>query len=139
MTTPPNRNADADADDTRRTAPSPSDTQPDDTDAGVTRARPTHAWKLFGFHITVARVAMLAVSALALTGLFRLAERVQNARVAVATVVCTALYPVFFAQSTLAHLDMAVAALTLWALVFYLPPREGEPDKGVIRRPNARR
>jgi hypothetical protein len=81
------------------------------------------AWKLFGFHIAVARVAMLAVSAFALTGLFRLAERVQNARVAVATVVCTAVYPVFFAQSSLAHLDMMVAALTLWALVFYLPPR----------------
>jgi hypothetical protein len=84
------------------------------------------AWKLFGFHIAVARVGVLAVSAFALTGLFRLAERVQNARVAVATVLCTALYPVFFAQSTLAHLDMMVAALTLWALVFYFPPRAGE-------------
>jgi 4-amino-4-deoxy-L-arabinose transferase-like glycosyltransferase len=81
------------------------------------------AWKLFGFGIPVARAAMLAVSAFALTGLFRLAERVQNARVAAATVLCTAVYPVFFAQSTLAHLDMAVAALTLWALVFYLPSR----------------
>src|SRR5215213_624904 len=78
-------------------------------------------WKLFGFHIAVARVAMLAVSAFMLTGLFRLAGRVQNTRVAVGTVVCTALYPVFFAQSTLAHLDMMVAALTMWALVFYLP------------------
>lgn len=84
------------------------------------------AWKLFGFHIPVARVAMLAVSAFALTGLFRLAERVQNARVAVATVLCTAAYPVFFAQSTLAHLDMMVAALTLWALVLYLPARSHE-------------
>jgi hypothetical protein len=79
------------------------------------------AWKLFGFHIEVARLSILAVSAFALTGLFRLAERVRDARVAVATVVCTALYPVFFAQSSLAHLDMMVAALTLWALVFYLP------------------
>jgi len=84
------------------------------------------AWKLFGFQIEVARVAMLAVSAFMLTGLFRLAERVQNTRVAVATVVCTALYPVFFAQSTLAHLDMAVAALTIWALVLYFPPRDDE-------------
>lgn len=84
------------------------------------------AWKLFGFSITVARVAMLAVSAFMLTGLFRLAERVQNTRVAVATVVCTAAYPVFFAQSSLAHLDMMVAALTLWALVFYFPPRDVE-------------
>jgi 4-amino-4-deoxy-L-arabinose transferase-like glycosyltransferase len=79
------------------------------------------AWKLFGFHIAVARTAMLVVASLALFGTFRLAERVANARVAAATAVCTALYPVFFAQSALAHLDMMVAALTIWGLVFYLP------------------
>src|SRR5438067_403332 len=64
------------------------------------------AWKLFGFRIEVVRVAMLLASALALAGLFPLAERVSNARVAAATVISTALYPVFFAQSSLAHLDM---------------------------------
>lgn len=79
------------------------------------------AWKLFGFEIHVARTAMLAVAALALAGVFALAARVANWRVGAATVICTALYPVFFAQSTLAHLDMMVAALTLWALVFYIP------------------
>src|SRR2546423_89862 len=79
------------------------------------------AWKLFGFRIAVARAGMLLVSALALTGVFRLAERVSNARVAAAAVVCTALYPVFFAQSSLAHLDMMVAALSVWGLVLYLP------------------
>jgi 4-amino-4-deoxy-L-arabinose transferase-like glycosyltransferase len=89
------------------------------------------AWKLFGFHIRVTRVAMLAVAALALAGVFRLSERLTNRRVALATVACTALYPVFFAQATLAHLDMMTAALTLWALVFYLPPapkEEGENE-----------
>ncbi|HYH86304.1 MAG TPA: glycosyltransferase family 39 protein [Pyrinomonadaceae bacterium] len=91
------------------------------------------AWKLFGFHIAVARTAMLLVASLALFGTFRLAERVANARVAAATVLCTALYPVFFAQSALAHLDMMVAALTVWGLVFYLPPekrRDGETGRG---------
>ena len=83
------------------------------------------AWKLFGFEIEVARAAMLGVAALALVGLFVLAARVSNLRVAFATAACTALYPVFFAQSTLAHLDMAVAALTMWALVLYLPPDGG--------------
>src|SRR4051812_10543055 len=188
MTTPPNRNADADATDAAKesAAPSHSDTQPNDTlarrlrtpfvflvvfaalvvlhltlielpyywdEAGyfIPAARDIYtdgsfvphstlsnahpplvmaylalAWKLFGFHIAVARTAMLAVSAFALTGLFRLADRVQNARVAVAAVLCTALYPVFFAQSSLAHLDMMVAALTIWALVFYFPPRDAE-------------
>jgi 4-amino-4-deoxy-L-arabinose transferase-like glycosyltransferase len=99
------------------------------------------AWKLFGFHIAVTRVAMLAVSALALSGVFRLAERVANTRVAAATVVSTALYPVFFAQSSLAHLDMMVAALTMWGLVFYLPAsaiedaeRLRKPEKADVRR-----
>ncbi|MFL6336215.1 MAG: ArnT family glycosyltransferase, partial [Pyrinomonadaceae bacterium] len=82
------------------------------------------AWKLLGFHIWVARAAMAGVAALTLTGVYALAERVANRRVALATAVCTALYPVFFAQSTLAHLDMMVAALTMWALVYYLPPRD---------------
>jgi 4-amino-4-deoxy-L-arabinose transferase-like glycosyltransferase len=83
------------------------------------------AWKVFGFKIWVARAAMLAVAALALAGLFALSGRVANWRVGLAAVVCTALYPVFFAQSSLAHLDMMVAALTTWALVFYLPPVRG--------------
>ena len=43
------------------------------------------AWKLFGFHIEVARAAMLAVSAFALTGVFALGCRVANRRVAAAT------------------------------------------------------
>ena len=85
------------------------------------------AWKLFGFGVETARTAMLAVGALALAGVFALAAHVSNWRVAAATVLCTALYPVFFAQSSLAHLDMMVAALTTWALVFYLPPRDTTP------------
>lgn len=80
------------------------------------------AWKLFGFRIEVTRLCVLLVSALALTGLFRLASSVANARVAAAAVILTALYPVFFAQSSLAHLDMTAAALTLWGLFLYLPP-----------------
>jgi hypothetical protein len=87
-------------------------------------------WKLFGFHIAVARVGVLAVSALALAGVFRLSERVANTRVAAATVLSTALYPVFFAQSSLAHLDMLVTALTVWGLVFYLPPRALRATQG---------
>lgn len=90
------------------------------------------AWKLFGFQIAVARTAMLIVASFALLGVFQLSERVANVRVAAVTVICTALYPVFFAQSSLAHLDMMVAALAVWGLVFYLPPerrREGENER----------
>ncbi|MCA1620201.1 MAG: glycosyltransferase [Acidobacteria bacterium] len=81
------------------------------------------AWKVFGFEIEVARTAMLAVAGLALAGVFALGCRVANWRVAAAAVLLTAAYPVFFAQSTLAHLDMMVAALTTWGLFFYLPPK----------------
>jgi 4-amino-4-deoxy-L-arabinose transferase-like glycosyltransferase len=81
------------------------------------------AWKLFGDHIFVARTAMILVSTLMLLGVFRLAERVANRQVAIAAILCTALYPVFFAQSSLAHLDMTAAAFTIWGLVFYLPRR----------------
>ena len=80
-------------------------------------------WRLSGFTPAVTRTAMLLISALALLGIYRLSKRVAPAEVAVATTLCTALYPVFFAQSTLAHLDMAAAAFTLWALDAYVADR----------------
>ncbi len=85
-------------------------------------------WKLFGEGIIVTRVAMIIVAALTLLGVFRLARHVANREVAIGTTICTALYPVFFAQSSLAHLDMAVAALTIWGLIYYLPERDAEAD-----------
>jgi hypothetical protein len=81
------------------------------------------AWKLAGFHPVVTRVATLAISAFTLMGVFRLAAFVANAEVALASTICTALYPVFFAQSSLAHVDMAAAGLTLWGLRSYLEKR----------------
>ena len=78
------------------------------------------AWKLGGFHPATTRVCMLLWAALALAGLYRLALRVSNQQVAIATLALTALYPVFFSQSVLAHLDMAAAALTLWGLDAYV-------------------
>jgi 4-amino-4-deoxy-L-arabinose transferase-like glycosyltransferase len=81
------------------------------------------AWKLFGFTPLVTRTAMLLVAAFALAGVYGLGRRVANLQVALATAVCVGLFPVFFAQSTLAHLDMAAAAFTLWGLLFYLEQR----------------
>jgi hypothetical protein len=80
-------------------------------------------WKVFGYAPAVTRSAMLAVAAFALTGVFRLAQRVANSQVAIASTVCTAFYPVFFAQSSLAHLDLAAASFTFWALCAYLEDR----------------
>ncbi len=81
------------------------------------------AWKIFGFSPLATRLAMLAVAAFTLAGLYRLAVRVANHTVAVAATGLTALYPVFFMQSSLAHLDMAAAGLTFWALHTYLDDR----------------
>lgn len=80
-------------------------------------------WKFGAITPASTRTAMLLVAALALTGLFRLARQVASLEVAAATTLCTALYPVVFTQSTMVHLDMAAAALTLWGLSFYLEDR----------------
>jgi hypothetical protein len=58
-----------------------------------------------------------------------LAERVANTKVAIASALCTALYPVFFAQSSLAQVDLAAAGLTFWALSAYM---EGEAVATVV-------
>jgi hypothetical protein len=77
-------------------------------------------WKVVGYAPLVTRTAMLVLAAFSLLGVFRLAERVANTKVAVASTLCTALYPVFFAQGSLAQVDLAAAGLTFWALSAYL-------------------
>src|SRR5579871_6877265 len=80
-------------------------------------------WKCFGYAPLVTRSAMLLVAAFSLLGVFRLAERVANTQVAIASTLCTALYPVFFAQSSLAQVDLAAAGLTFWGLYAYIDER----------------
>ena len=80
-------------------------------------------WKLFGFRPLVSRAAMLAIAAFTLLGVYRLGKRANNATVAAAATLLTALYPVFFAQSSLVHLDLAAAGFTIWALHAYLEDR----------------
>lgn len=81
-------------------------------------------WKVFGFAPWVTRLAMCAVSSIALLAVYRLAILTTTRhKVAMAVVVLTGLYPVWFAQSSLAHADMFAAAATLWALVFFFEER----------------
>ena len=70
------------------------------------------AWKIAGYAPEVTRAAMLLLAAFSLLGVFQLARRIANLEVAIASTICTALYPVFFAQSSLAHLDLATAGFT---------------------------
>ncbi len=82
-------------------------------------------WKIAGFSPLVTRTAMLMIAAFSLTGIFRLARRVANQEVAIASTICTMLYPVFFAQSSLAHVDLAAAGLIFWGLSEYVERRLG--------------
>ena len=85
-------------------------------------------WKLFGYCPLVTRLSVLAVAALALTAVWRLAMRLAGVpAVALWSVALTALYPIWFAQSTLAHADIFAAACTLWGLVYALPNEGRKP------------
>lgn len=86
-------------------------------------------WKVAGYTPLVTRSAMLVVAAFSLLGIFRLAERVANTPVAIASTLCTGLYPVFFSQSSLAQVDLAAAGLTFWGLTSYL---EGKSARTAI-------
>jgi hypothetical protein len=77
-------------------------------------------WKVVGYAPLVTRTAMLVLASFSLLGVFRLAERVANTRVAIASTLCTAIYPVFFAQSSLAQVDLAAAGFTFWAVAAYV-------------------
>src|SRR4051812_268897 len=73
-------------------------------------------WKLFGYAPLITRLAMLFIAAFGVVQLYRLAEELAGGAVAIATTVCFGVYPVFFAQSSLAHADLPATALTLWGL-----------------------
>src|SRR5437764_9695973 len=71
---------------------------------------------LSGWKPAVARIAMLLVAAFALYNVFLLARRIASTGVAVASTIATAVFPIFFVQSSLAHADLPAAAFTLWGI-----------------------
>ena len=85
-------------------------------------------WKASDFLPEVTREAVLMVASLGLLGVWKLSLRLNgSAAVAFWTTALTALYPIWFAQSTLAHADIFAAAGTLWGLVYALPERNRNP------------
>ena len=85
-------------------------------------------WRVCGFYPEVTREAVLMVAALALLAVWRLATRLTGVvSVAFWTVFLTGLYPIWFAQSSLAHADIFAAACTLWGLVYAAPARGRNP------------
>src|ERR1019366_3436069 len=87
-------------------------------------------WKASGFLPEVTREAVLIVAAFGLTAVWRLAMRLVGvAAVAFWTVALTAIYPIWFVQSSLAHADIFAAACTLWGLVCALPAQDRVPHR----------
>jgi hypothetical protein len=85
-------------------------------------------WKLSGFYPEVTREAVLMIASIGLLAVWRLAHRVAGSgQVAFWTVALTALYPIWFAQSTLAQADIFAAAFSLWGLVYALPDQDRRP------------
>jgi 4-amino-4-deoxy-L-arabinose transferase-like glycosyltransferase len=78
-------------------------------------------WHIVGYHIVATRLLVCAFAAAGLLAIFRLTQRLLDAPAAVTVTLLTAAYPIWFAQSSLAHADIFAAAFTLWAFALYLP------------------
>ena len=92
-------------------------------------------WHLTGFHIVATRLIVCAFAAAALLAVFRLSQRLLSTAAASAVTLLTAVYPIWFAQSTLAHADIFAAAFTLWAFCIYLPHKICHLDRSTAERP----
>jgi 4-amino-4-deoxy-L-arabinose transferase-like glycosyltransferase len=90
-------------------------------------------WKASGFAPEVTREAVLLVAALGILAVWRLAMRLTGvASVAFWTALLTGLYPIWFAQSSLAHADIFAAACSLWGMVYALPVRDRRPIAAAV-------
>jgi hypothetical protein len=86
-------------------------------------------WKTCGYFPYVTREAVLVIASLGLLAVWRLAMRLVGvASVAFWTALLTGIYPIWFAQSSLAQADIFAAACSLWGLVYALPSRGQSPN-----------
>jgi hypothetical protein len=79
-------------------------------------------------HPLITRVLILLVAAFALFGIYRLARLLTNKQVAVATVICTSLYPIFLNETLLAHREIIATALVIWGFYFYEAVSASHPE-----------
>ena len=80
-------------------------------------------WRLFGFSTLVTRAGMLLIAAAAVLGACLLGQRVGGWQVGCWSALLLAIEPLFFAQSSLAFLDLATACFTTWAILFLIEKR----------------
>ena len=76
-------------------------------------------WHIVGFHILATRLIVCAFATAGLLAVFRLSQRLLGDAAALTITVLTLVYPIWFAQSSLAHADIFAAAFTLWAFALY--------------------
>lgn len=75
------------------------------------------AWRVFGYSPLVTRAAITLIAAAAILSLYLLARRIATREVAAWSALLLALSPLFFAQTTLVHLDLAAALFTTLAVL----------------------
>ena len=77
-------------------------------------------WRLFGYTAWAARAAMTLIAAATITSLYALGRQVASREIAAWSALLLAISPLFFAQSTLAHLDLPASLFTTLAVLFLL-------------------
>jgi 4-amino-4-deoxy-L-arabinose transferase-like glycosyltransferase len=80
-------------------------------------------WHIFGYSPWVTRAAMTLIAAAAVAALYTLGRRVTTREIAAWSAILLALSPLFFAQTSLVHLDLAAALFTTLAVLFLLDDR----------------
>jgi 4-amino-4-deoxy-L-arabinose transferase-like glycosyltransferase len=77
-------------------------------------------WHIVGTHILATRTLVCVFTAAGLLAVYRMARNLLGTPAAIAVALLAEVYPIWFAQSTLAHADIFAAAFTLWAFALYL-------------------
>jgi 4-amino-4-deoxy-L-arabinose transferase-like glycosyltransferase len=81
------------------------------------------AWRVFGFAPLVTRAAMLLLASATVASIYWLGRRVIDRETTITSAALLTLSPLFFAQSTLAHLDLTAGLFTTLAVLFLLEER----------------
>ncbi len=81
------------------------------------------AWRLIGFSPLITRTAVIIVAAATIIALFKLARAITEPEIAAWAAALLALCPLFFAQSSLVHLDLAAALFTTLAVLVLVERR----------------
>lgn len=76
-------------------------------------------WNVFGYAPLTTRIAVACVATIALTGIYCLARNLAGRAAGLVVAALTAIYPIWFAQSTLAQADIFAAAAVMCALAEY--------------------